>query len=274
MDSRLIVSRIDAHAQVASRRAEEQALFGRLARDHSPAARDAIVERFLPLARQLAWRYRNVDDLEDLEQVAAIGLVKAIERFDPERGLAFSSFAFPTILGELKRHVRDRGWSVRVPRHLQEQSARVDRISRELVATLGRSPTAVELAEGTGSTVEAVMEALHAATAREAVSLDRPVGDAEAPGREIAVDEAGFATVEDATVLDGLLRELPVRERQILRLRFREDLTQSQIGEIAGVSQMHVSRVIRNALKRLQATALPQSIDRLERSPCSARRVS
>lgn len=245
-------------ARNALRRDEERALFARLAREHSPAARDAIVERFLPLAHQLARRYRNVEDIEDLKQVAAIGLVKAIGRFDPERGLAFSSFAFPTILGELKRHLRDRGWAVRVPRDLQELTARLESLSNELVAQLGRSPTAAELAERTGSTIEQVLEALQARTARRAISLDQPAHDADEPdagGLEIAVDEAGFSTAEDATVLDGLLGELSERELQILRLRFSEDLTQSEIGKIAGVSQMHVSRVLRASLERLRETA-------------------
>ena len=122
-------------------RTNEQRLFARLAADRSPAARDAIVEQFMPLARQLARRYRHVEDIEDLEQIAAIGLVKAIVRFDSERGIAFSSFAFPTILGELKRHLRDRGWSVRPPRELQDRAARVDRVANVLLTELGRSPT-------------------------------------------------------------------------------------------------------------------------------------
>jgi RNA polymerase sigma-B factor len=257
MGSRLEL-REAVQARNALRRDEERALFARLASEDGPAARDAIVERFLPLAHQLARRYRNVEDIEDLDQVAAIGLVKAIDRFDPERGLAFSSFAVPTILGELKRHLRDRGWAVRVPRQLQELATRLESLSNELVAQLGRSPTAAELAEGTGSTIEQVLEALQARTARRAVSLDQPPHDADEPdarGLEIAVDEAGFSIAEDAAVLDGLLGELSERELQILRLRFSEDLTQSEIGRIAGLSQMHVSRTLRASLQRLRETA-------------------
>ena len=150
-----------------ARRAQERRLFGRLAVDRSPATRAAIVEQFLPLARQLARRYRNLEDLEDLEQIAAMGLVKAIDRFDPQRGLAFSSFAFPTILGELKRHLRDRGWSVRPPRSVQELAARVEPAANAIHAERGRSPTVPELAERVGSTVEQVLEAMQLATARQ-----------------------------------------------------------------------------------------------------------
>ena len=192
-----------------------------------------------------------------------MGLLKAIDRFDPQRGLAFSSFAFPTILGELKRHLRDRGWAIRVPRDLQELAGRLESLSNELVAQLGRSPTAAELAESTGSTIEQVLEALQARTARRAISLDQPAHDVDDPGTgglEVAVDEAGFSTAEDAIVLDALLGQLSERELQIVRLRFIEDLTQSEIGEIVGFSQMHVSRVLRASLQRLQETAIRQSM--------------
>jgi len=233
-------------------------LFARLARERSPAAREAIAERFLPMAQQLARRYRNVEDIDDLEQVAAEGLVKAIDRFDPERGLAFSSFAFPTILGELKRHLRDRSWAVRVPRALQELGARLERLSNELVPQLGRSPTAAELAERTGTPIETVLDALAARTARRATSLDQPydADRSEAAHLEVAVEEPGFGAAEDATMLEGLLDELSARELQIMRLRFSEDLTQSEIGEIVGLSQMHVSRVLRTSLERLQTAAV------------------
>jgi RNA polymerase sigma-B factor len=249
-------------ARHALRQDEERALFARFARDRSPAARDAIVERFLPLAYQLARRYRNVEDIDDLEQVAAMALVKAIDRFDPQRGLAFSSFAFPTILGELKRHLRDRGWAIRVPRDLQELAVRLERLSNELVAQLGRSPTVAELAESAGSSIEQVLEALQVRSVRRVVSLDQPahdVDDSDTHSLEFAVDEAGFSTAEDAIVLDGLLRELSERELQIVRLRFVDDLTQAEIGQIVGVSQMHVSRVLRASLQRLQEAADRQS---------------
>jgi RNA polymerase sigma-B factor len=240
------------------RRSEERTLFARLHQEPGPSARDAILARFMPLARQLARRYRNLEDIDDLEQVAAIGLVKAIDRFEPERGLAFSSFAVPTILGELKRHLRDRGWSVRVPRDIQERAMRVDRVSNQLVSELGRAPTVAELAEHVDSTVELVLEALQAVTARHAVSLDQPRRDGEDGDErvlEVAVIETGFALAEDAAVIERLTAFLSERERAILDLRFRADLTQSQIAEIVGTSQMQVSRIIRNTIERLKTAA-------------------
>ncbi|WP_053226046.1 sigma-70 family RNA polymerase sigma factor [Solirubrobacter soli] len=240
-------------------RAGEQRLFARLAAEHSPAARDAIMEQFMPLARKLARRYRNVEDIEDLEQIAAIGLMKAIDRFDPERGLAFSSFAFPTILGELKRHLRDRGWSVRPPRDIQELVARVEQSANRLASDLGRSPTVGEIAEHVGNTVEQVLEAMGAANARHAASLDQP-RDADGPGSrgmEIAIDDPGFAAIENAVLVNSLMHDLTQRELVVLHLRFREDLTQVRIAEMVGLSQMHVSRMIRRAIEKLQAAAMP-----------------
>ena len=256
-----MTARADAYAEAVQRqaaRAEERALFLRLAHDQSPAARDALVERFMPLARQLARRYHAAAELEDLEQVAAIGLLKAIERFDPERGLAFSSFAFPTIAGELKRYLRDLGWSVRVPRAVQELHIRLQRETADLSARLGRAPTVSELATQVGSTVEQVLEARQAVTARHPASLDAPrrgTDDPDEPGIDVAVDDAGFAAAENSAVLGDLMAILSERDRLMLRLRFEEDRTQTEIGEIVGISQMHVSRLIRRALERLQAAA-------------------
>ena len=240
-------------------RADEERLFARLAVDPGPAARDAIAVQFMPMARRLARRYRQVEDIEDLEQIAAIGLLKAIDRFDPQRGLAFASFAFPTILGELKRYLRDRGWSVRPPRAVQDLAARVEHAANALPAELGRAPTVAEIAARTGCTLEQVLEGTQAAKARHAVSLDQPRRDAEDPGRHgiaVAIEEAGFGVAEDAMLLESLMRTLTQRERQMLHLRFREDLTQVQIAEIVGVSQMHVSRIIRNAIAKLTVTSI------------------
>ena len=244
---------------LAVRRREEHALFGRYMRDHDPAVRDAIVERFLPLARQLARRYRGLEDLEDLEQVAAIGLLKAIDRFDPGRGLAFSTYAFPTIAGELKRHFRDRGWAVRVPRAMQELVGRVERASAELSGQAGRTPTVAEIAERTDATPERVLEALRARTARRTHSLDleRDSENGGAPlGRDLVVEDRAFARVEDAAMLDQFMRVLSPRDRLILSLRFREDLLQSQIGVRVGLSQMQVSRSLRSSIDRLRETAV------------------
>ncbi|MBE2320347.1 SigB/SigF/SigG family RNA polymerase sigma factor [Solirubrobacter sp. CPCC 204708] len=237
------------------RQAEEQALFARLARENTPAARAAVVERFMPLARQIARRYSRGLDLEDFEQIAAVGLVKAIDRFDPERGLAFTSFAVPTIAGEIKRYLRDHAWSVRVPRDLQETYIRLDRATADLTPELGRAPTAAELAERVGSTVELVLEARQAVTARRAVSLDQPTPGEETIGTLVGTEEAGFEAAERSALLDALLRDLTDRERRILHLRFAEDLTQTEIGERVGLSQVQVSRLIRQAITRLQKSA-------------------
>jgi RNA polymerase sigma-B factor len=223
------------------------------------AAREALVERFLPLARQLARRYqRGSEPLEDLVQVASLGLLKAIDRFDPARDTAFSSFAVPTILGELKRHFRDRGWSVRVPRDLQELSVRVDRVTDNLARARGRAPTPDEIGAEIGVTVEQVLEAREAAGAYRAVSLDRPHEEDEESERvaeHLGVEDPGFGVAEDAATVERLMRVLSDREREVLHLRFSEDLTQSEIGLRVGVSQMHVSRLIRQALTRLREAA-------------------
>jgi RNA polymerase sigma-B factor len=195
--------------------------------------------------------------LDDLNQVASLGLLKAVDRFDPERQTAFSSFAVPTILGELKRHFRDKGWSVRVPRDLQELAVRLEPVTEELSRELGRPPTPSEIAERTGTTVEQVLEAREAAGAYRAVSLDRPREDDEDEGAGIVlgIEDPGFGVAEDSATVERLMRVLSDREREVLRLRFAEDLTQAEIGERVGVSQMHVSRIIRQAIARLREAA-------------------
>jgi RNA polymerase sigma-B factor len=244
----------------AVRAQEDRRLLVRYHREGDPAAREQLVERFLPLARQLARRYqRGGEQLDDLIQVASLGLLKAIDRFDPARETAFSSFAVPTILGELKRHFRDKGWSVRVPRDLQEMAVRVDRIADEMSRELGRAPTPAEIAERTGSTLEQVLEAREASGAYRAVSLDRPRSEDEDDGDSYAdafgVEDPGYGLAEDAATVDRLMRVLSEREREVLRLRFAEDLTQSEIGQRVGVSQMHVSRLIRQSIARLRDEA-------------------
>jgi RNA polymerase sigma-B factor len=246
--------------QRAQRAREDRRLLERYHRAGDRAAREALVERFLPLARQLARRYqRGGEQLDDLVQVASLGLLKAIDRFDPDRQTAFSSFAVPTILGELKRHFRDKGWAVRVPRDLQELAVRVDRVADELAREVGRAPTPAEIAERTGVSSEQVLEAREAAAAYRAVSLDRTrdEDDEEAEGvaATFGVEDPGFGLAEDAATVERLMRVLSDREREVLRLRFREDLTQSEIGQRVGVSQMHVSRIIRGAIARLREAA-------------------
>jgi RNA polymerase sigma-B factor len=247
----------DSDSRAARRRAE-RALFGR-AHAGDQRAREQLVQRFLPLARQLARRYqRGGEALDDLVQVASLGLLKAIDRFDPARETAFSSFAVPTILGELKRHFRDKGWSVRVPRDLQELAVRLEPAHEALTRELGRTATPAELAEQLDVTLEQMLEAREAAGAYRAVSLDRPRDDDE-PGDDIGaafgVEDPGFGEAEDAATVERLMGVLSEREREVLRLRFAEDLTQAEIGNRIGVSQMHVSRLIRQAIGRLREAA-------------------
>jgi RNA polymerase sigma-B factor len=244
----------------STRSREDRELFQRYLRDGEPAARDQLVERFLPLARQLARRYQRAEEpLDDLVQVASIGLIKAIDRFDPDRQVAFSSYAVPTILGELKRHFRDKTWSVRVPRDLQELALKVDKKVGDLARELHRAPTVAEISESVKATEEQVLEALEAASAYRATSIDAPrssVDDAgDTLGDQMGTDEQGFGLAEDRATLHRLLGTVTAREREVLRLRFEEDLTQAEIGEKIGVSQMQVSRIIRQSLSRLRAAA-------------------
>jgi RNA polymerase sigma-B factor len=237
---------------------DDHRLFERYRDDGDRAARDALVERFLPLALHLARRYRGAGGhAEDLQQVASIGLLNAIERYDPDRGIAFSSFAVPTIIGEIKRYFRDKGWAVRVPRELQERALTVERVGDELERDLGRPPTVAHLADKLDATVEQVLEARAAAHAHHGVSLDRPGGDDD-EGRSLVetlgYTDTGFGEAEDAVAFDGLLKGLDERQRVVLHLRFRDDLTQAEIGELIGISQMHVSRLIRQAIEELRAT--------------------
>jgi len=239
---------------------EDRRLLVRYHREGDAEAREQLVARFLPLARQLARRYqRGGEQLDDLVQVASLGLLKAIDRFDPARETAFSSFAVPTILGEIKRHFRDKGWAVRVPRDLQELSVKVDRVADDMGRELGRAPTPTELAQRTGTSLEQVLEAREASGAYRAVSLDRSRTDDDEDGESYAdavgAEDEGYRIAEAAATVDRLMRVLTDREREVLRLRFEEDLTQSEIGTRVGVSQMHVSRLIRQSIARLRDEA-------------------
>jgi RNA polymerase sigma-B factor len=237
---------------------EEHELFLSYHRNDDVAARDELIERFLPLAQQIAGRYRRGrDSFEDLLQVASIGLIKAIDRFDPEYGTSFMTFAVPSITGELKRYFRDAGWAVRVPRPVQERALKVSAAIERLQRQLGRSPTPKQVAEALGEEVEAVLEAMEAATAHSSVSLDRPLGNDDADGGryEDMVGELDprFEVIEDRASIAPALRLLPERDRLILKLRFEDDRTQAEIAEVVGISQMHVSRLLRRALERLRA---------------------
>ena len=216
-------------------------------------AREQLVERMLPLARALARRYANRGEaLDDLEQVASIGLLKAIDRFDVGRDVRFATFAVPTIAGEIKRHFRDRGWMLRVPREVQELSSRVSRARERFAADTGRSPTIAELAAATKATEEQVLEAIAARDAYRALSLDAPVEEMGAALEALGERDAGYDLVEQRVLLRGGLGELDPREREILRLRFFEGLTQREIAQRIGISQMHVSRLIRRSVDDLR----------------------
>jgi RNA polymerase sigma-B factor len=238
--------------------AGERRLLERYAQEGSPIVREELVERFMPLARRLAARYAGgAEPFDDLVQVASVGLVKAIDRFDPARGTAFSTFAVPTILGELKRHFRDRGWSVHVPRDVQERILKVERAMSELPAKLGHSPTVRDIAERIEATDEEVLEAMHAAQGHHAVSLDATstMGDGDEPGPlrdRIGEEDLAFETVEYGEAIGPVLQEISERDRKVLHLRFVEDLTQSEIAEQVGVSQMHVSRILRATVDKLR----------------------
>jgi RNA polymerase sigma-B factor len=244
----------------AERARETRLLFLRYRKDDDRIARDELIERFMPLARQLARRYQRANEpLDDLVQVASIGLVKAVDRFDLDRGVAFSSYAVPTILGELKRYFRDAGWAVHVPRGIQERAMQVDRALKELGGRLGRSPSVDEVAEHLDASAEDVLAAMEAGQAYEAVSLDaqRGSGDADSDtfADSIGVEDDRFELVEYGATLAPTLKALPKRDQIVLHLRFVEDMTQSQIAERIGVSQMQVSRLIRRALARLRTVA-------------------
>jgi RNA polymerase sigma-B factor len=233
--------------------ADERQLLRRWREQGDEEARSELVARTLPLARTLARRYANKGEaLDDLEQVAALGLVKAIERFDLDREVRFTTFAVPTIAGEIKRHFRDRGWMVRVPREVQELSARLAIQREHLTRELGRSPTVAELARGAEAGIEQVLEALAAADAYRALSLDEPMGDGLGALESIGRDDDGFERVEQRHMLRSGLTHLPAREREILHLRFYEGLTQREIARRVGVSQMHVSRLIRRSIESLR----------------------
>ena len=222
--------------------------------------RDALIARYLPLARRVARRYHSASaPLDDLVQVASLALVKAVDRFDPDRGVAFSSYAVPTMVGEIKRFFRDSGWAVHVPRSLQEQALGVGNATRELTGRLGRSPTVAEVAQECDLSVEHALAALQAADAHDAASLDAPAGTPGEPsgtmGDSVGAEEPGYELVEYSMAAADAVRRLPPRDREVIRLRFVEDLTQTQIAERVGVSQMQVSRILRRSLERLREDA-------------------
>jgi RNA polymerase sigma-B factor len=241
-------------------RQEEKRLFLEYRRTGAERDRNALVERFLPLARSLARRYRRASEpLEDLEQVACLALVKAVEGFDSTRDTAFSSYAVPSIAGAIKRHFRDFGWSIHVPRDLQELAVRVERISEEMSGRSGRSPTAAEIAAQAGVGIEDVIEAREAYRSLRSVSLDQPRGAGAEEGDSLVdtldAGDTELLRASDRVALDTLLATLAPRDRLILRLYYEHDLTQAEIGRRLGYSQMHVSRLMRQAIARLASAA-------------------
>lgn len=233
-----------------------ETLFARL-RDHGDAlARNELIERHLQLARSLAARYSYTPQpLDDLVQVASLGLVKAVDAFDPRRGVSFVAFAVPTIVGELKRSMRATAWAVHVPRALQERALAVDRAQRSFAARSSAAPTVAELAAEAGLSTEEVLEAFTVRLAQDAVPLDT-VAPAEAQtegARHAAAPDDELNAVEDRLALSDAIRRLPQREQTILRLRFVDGLTQSEIAERVGLSQMYVSRLLRATLDALRA---------------------
>ncbi len=252
-------------SRTAADRAYARVLFAELAASEPDTpersrVRDQLVEMHLPLVEYLARRFRNRGEpLDDLIQVATIGLIKSVDRFDLERGVEFSTYATPTIVGEIKRHFRDKGWAIRVPRRLQELKLALTKATSELSQKLGRSPTVAELAGHLEMTEEEVLEGLESANAYSAVSLDAPDGgddDSPAVADTLGVEDESLEGVEYRESLKPLLDQLPAREKRILLLRFFGNMTQSQIAADLGISQMHVSRLLARTLTQLRAGLL------------------
>ncbi len=232
-------------------------LFRHYAATRDPEAREQLVSAHTGLAASLAARFGSRQDgQDDLHQAALLGLLHAIDRFDPNRGVQFTTFAWATINGELKRHLRDRTWTLRVPRRVQELYLTTAEALDALTGSLGRAPTVAEVAERTGSSEEEVIEALEARSAYRPVSLDAPVGDDDAAGgMQLGGEDPRYGKVDQQSVLAELVGRLPSREREIIHLRFNEELTQAEIARRVGVSQMHVSRLLSGSLQKLRGWA-------------------
>ena len=248
-------------ARFQTDRRREQADFRAYADHRDPGARERLTRAYLPLAESIARRFDRGGrvPLDDLKQIAALGLLKALDRYDPAYGAAFSSFAVPTMQGEIRRYFRDATWSVHLPRDLQERAVRIEREREQLTNDFGRNPTAHELAERIGCTIEEIIDASEASHARASDSYDRPLqaqdGDATTLADWLGYEDSGFAAAEATATLDRLLSALPERDQLVVQLRFHEDLTQAEIGERVGCSQMHVSRILRTALQQLADSA-------------------
>lgn len=235
---------------------DERALFDEYARTRSRTLRNELVEKHLGLAVHVARRYaRRGPSDDDLRQVAFLALVKAVERFDPEREVAFSTFAGRTIEGEIKRYFRDRTWTVRVPRSAKELHLQIRRTTEELSHRLGRAPTVPELAEAIGASTDEVLEGIAAGAAYSTVSLDAPAPGTDGARRDPGDDDTGYEEATNLDLVERLMAKLPEREREIVRLRFYEELSQSEIAERIGISQMHVSRLLRRSFEQMRHAA-------------------
>ncbi len=248
-DSTASPTRFDREAQ--------RQLFQQYAATRDPAIRDQLVQQYTALVHSLARRFAGRGEpLEDLEQVGYLGLLAAVDRFDPSLGLEFTTFATPTILGEIKRYFRDKSWAVRVPRRLQETYARVVRAQGELSQTLGRNPSITEVAEKLEMEPDDVLQALEAGPAQRAVSLETPAGAGDQSDTELSdylgAEDENLSRIELQNMLAGALRHLTPREREIMILRFVEQLPQTEVARRLGISQMHVSRLQRAALSQLK----------------------
>jgi RNA polymerase sigma-B factor len=237
-------------------RADTKRLFAELRETGDPKIREALAQLHLPLVEYLAKRFKDRGEpLDDLIQVGSVGLLKAIDRFDLERGVEFSTYATPTIVGELKRYFRDKGWAIRVPRRLQELSLRMNKVVAQLTQDLGRAPTIAEIAKAAQVSEDEVLEALESGQAYSTTSLDAPGGDDEdAPARldRFGEEDMALENLEYFASLAPLIEQLPERERKILYLRFFKGMTQSKIAEQVGISQMHVSRLLSRILEFLR----------------------
>ena len=242
-------------------------LFRRFKEEGDAEARDQLIVNHINLVRFLASKFKNRgESLEDLIRVGTIGLIKAIDRFDPERGLEFTTYATPTIMGEIKRHFRDKGWSVRVPRRLQELSAKVNQATDELTNQLQRSPSVAEIADYLGSSVDEVLEAMESSSAYSSVPLEGGGSgeDDESPSviDHYATEDPDLAASDDRIVLEQAIADFSPREQEIIRMRFEQGLTQVEIAEREGISQVQVSRLLRRALRRLQDKIDPEGLMR------------
>jgi RNA polymerase sigma-B factor len=240
-------------------RIDDKILLRRYHEDGDLQAREQLIEQYMSLVRSLARRYSyRGEQLEDLVQIGAIGLIKAIDRFDLDRGVELTTYATPNIIGEIKRHFRDKGWSVRVPRGLQELNVQLSRLVEQLTVQLSRSPTIPELAKAAGVEEEEVLEALESGRAYTSLSLSVGGGGGDDddldPLESLGTEEHQYEVSEDRAVLAPGFKALDERERKILQLRFFEGLTQSQIAQQVGISQMHVSRLIRRSLEKIRET--------------------